>query len=140
MRSGSIEHFDQSFIVGNTIYDFAAQVSYHDNLNLDITDLTKNHFYSRVKINGEYFKFDGKFCTKKTKWIDWTGISNAMTRILSKTKLNRICRQRDSEKLRKRRNIWCRSFKIHWTSREWPFHSLNRLSRKTEWRKVPELC
>ena len=67
MRSGSIEHFDQYFIVGNSIYDYAAQISYHDNEFLDITDFTKNHFYSRVKMNGEYFKFDGKFCTKKTK-------------------------------------------------------------------------
>ena len=67
MRSGSIGHFDQCFIVGNTMYDLAAQISYHDNEFLDITDFVKNHFYSRVKINGRYLKFDGKICTEKTK-------------------------------------------------------------------------
>ena len=60
MKSGSIKHFNPSFIAGTTIYDFAAQISYHDNDFLDLTDFTKNHFYSRVKINGQYFKFDGK--------------------------------------------------------------------------------
>ena len=86
MRTGSIEHFNQSFIVGNTIYDFAAQISYHDNEFLNITDCTRNHFYSRVKINSQYFKFDGKFCTEKTKSANPEKVMLAVYKVRGSTK------------------------------------------------------
>lgn len=83
---------------------------------------------------------DYNLFTKKIRWIDWIRISNAMMNISNQTKLNRICKQKDSEKLPKRKIWWWLSFKIPSMSREWQFRTSNRLSRKTELRKVPESC
>ena len=57
MKLRSIVNFNKSFIIGNRIYNLAAQISYH---NGDMIDFSKNHFYSRVKIGDQYYKMDGK--------------------------------------------------------------------------------
>ena len=119
------------------ILEICVQPALKNDIESRITILKKNR---RCSWDKSLKSIDCNLFTKKIKWIDWIRISNATTKIRNQTKLNKICRQKDSEKLPRRRKWWWLSSKTPSMSREWQFHISNKLLRKTGLRKVPESC